>query len=159
MSVLAATIEKDLQSKIKEHLPAAVGEELQKVLEKAKSDEAELERCKKASTEDDKELFKRKMQIEELSKKLSLHVELSVRENAIKKREDNIEMEVLRLKLEFAEARLKTVEGLVQTVFKNPQKVTTIDETGSYPVASGGPNSYATTVSANKKTIISEDEV
>lgn len=153
---LEKSITEDLQKKINEHLPQAVGEELRKVLEKAKEDSGLVETLQNDKKYLDSCLSEKRKEIDELRGQLSKHQELGKREEAVKKREDALEISDLRLKLQFTQDRQAAIEGLVGTVFRNPQKVVSISETSSTSIPNN--TGYSSNASGNKFTTITETD-
>lgn len=141
-----------LKSKISEHIPEAVGMELNKVLTKAKEDSDKVEEQQKKIDQLIKENSEKNVEISNLRNQLSKHDELDKREKDLKNNEDNFTVKTAQLYQKVAEDKLQTILGLVSTVFKEPRKVTSINEYNNrnYTDQSGR---YVTDTNNGNKTI------
>lgn len=105
---------KDLNEAISKNLPAAVGTELRKRLEKAEADEKDLARYKEMYPQREKELAEARA---ELTKWHNSEVALRAQEAAVAVREKEIQK--LELTAQFEKEKADLVRGMFNTVFMN----------------------------------------
>jgi len=157
------SLELQLKEVIEKNLPKQVGETLQKRLEELER----VERDYKTKVEVEKNLRK---EIDELNERLKSQEELQVwrvqlwdKESKLEERERNLEIELLKVKLEESNKRADTSKELVSLVFKNSTyKYSEFnkDQVLASPVLGSHGNTYYPTTYdlASSKTITKEQE-
>lgn len=116
---------------LRDQLPAALGEELRKVLDQAKEDAERVKRLERVETERDN--FARRIIATE-----ALEKELSAKQVNLEQRERNIELreKLIELKEEHCKQRVGDLHGVVLAVFANSRFK--YSESGQVPVVRNG---------------------
>lgn len=147
-------MEQEIKDIIAKNLPHHVGEVLKVRLAKADADAYEVERLESQLTEREESIRKLTILNRELSVKVLSEEALTGREKAVEDRERNLEIEILKLKLEESERRNSIGTQLVQMVFKSPvyrkhvenMTFSNYDSQGRYNVAGAVPTDVTETV-------------
>lgn len=137
-------IQKDIAVIIEQHLPKQLGDTLQKRFTELEAKEKELEKVQarllyleqQARGQDSINIQKGKLRDEQ--------EKIIARETAVTKREHDLDLEILKIKLEESEKRGAVSKELVMIVFKNPTFKTVEQHFGSenIPVNTSGGGSY-----------------
>lgn len=127
----------DIQQQIKNHLPAQVGDMLRSELDALKVAREDVTRLMAEIQSDQTRRAELKKQVDDLTKVVAQHDEISKRLLELNAKE--VRQELNDLKLAQAELRIKDLKEITQTVFRSP--VFTQSVSGSVPVpVAGGTN-------------------
>jgi hypothetical protein len=110
----------EIKDIIAKNLPAQVGEALQKELAKIPELEKKLEVCEAARKAGIARISELDADLAALRAKEKWDTDLTYREQEVDKRERNLELALMKVRVEEAEKRTTEFHGLVQTVFKSP---------------------------------------
>jgi uncharacterized protein involved in exopolysaccharide biosynthesis len=142
-------MEKELKEIIDKNLPAQVGERLQSRLAeipKLESEKASIQGRVDGLT---KELVSVNQQVQVLKHLNGKEQEIAAKELEVNEGLRNQEIDILKVRLEESEKRVKEMHGLVMTVFKSPvyrksymnDLYSTYNAQGQYETTGGTPNS------------------
>jgi len=132
---------------IEKNLPSTTANVLKQYLAEAEEMKLELAHLRKA----DEQLREKNRLIEkdnqDLRRQLELAGNVKEQKEQVEKRTREMEVEMLKVKLEESNKRAEVVTGLVDTVFRN--RVLTIEKTRNYPTHT----EYGTTYDSETETI------
>lgn len=152
------SIEQRIKDALAKHLPQALGEELQKRLNKADEDAVEVARL--TAHLDQAKLRNTALdgRISKLQEDMDKHLALAAREAAVAKREHDADLAELRVKLAAAEGSQMFAQNLAMGLVRNTEYRQSVfhSESTSVPVA-GGPGQYPTTMAGNRQETVSTE--
>lgn len=113
-------MEKEIKDIIAKNLPQHVGEIIRERLNKADEDAAQVDKLYKTLAQKEATLSDLSIENAKLVSMLDKQIDIKDREKAVEERERNLEIEMLKLKLEESEKRNIIGTQLVDTVFRSP---------------------------------------
>lgn len=119
-------LELKLQNAIKESLPQQVGEELKKVLEKAKKDEEDLKIARNSIICLEADVKSLKTEIEKYQKFDNRNAVLDAREKEINEKERSLKIEELEYKLNSEKEKTEFTKGVALGLVRNTEYRKTI---------------------------------
>lgn len=141
-------MELEIQKIIAENLPEQVGVVLRKKLERAENDAHDNIVLRESLEKKDKEITHLKNVVEDLRDKISKYVDLKQWSEELEKRQRDMDIEILKLKLEESEKRGLIGERFVEQIFRSPiyrKHVESITH-GSYDAAGRYSTTHSTPV-------------
>ena len=121
-------LNEELSSLIAKHLPQATGEVLRTRLEQADRDAADLRTSRQLLDAKIKECESYKTRCNKVEQELAAHPKLSEREAALTKREQALELELLRHKVNTQDDVILTLKGVMMGLVRNTEFRQTIHE-------------------------------
>lgn len=106
---------------IREQLPEAVGKELQEVLKKGEEYKLQVSKLEAQNNALQTEINANKELLKELLFLKSKKIQLEADTEAVRKRENQFEVEILKTKLLLTEQKCQEIHNLADTVFRNPK--------------------------------------
>lgn len=141
-------MELEIQKIIAEHLPEQVGAVLKKKLQRADDDAHDIIVLRENLLKKDQQLSHQNEVIADLRSKIIKASELESWEQELNKRQRDMEIEILKLKLEEAEKRNSIGERFVEQIFRSPvyrKRVESITH-GSYDAAGRYSTTHSTPI-------------
>lgn len=127
-----------IQEVVRKNLPAEVGEQLKQFMKEAEARAYDLKTAVKQCDDLAKKLADASAQIINLTSQLNTAGDLAKREKEVTARENKLEVTMAQAEARSAERALNSVQGLVETVFRNPRIVRTHSDEESVPVVVNG---------------------
>jgi hypothetical protein len=112
-------LKEKISKAIKDSMPEQVGKELRQLLTEAEQAKTELVYAKEANKKAVSKIASLESTIKEMTDELSLHEELTIRENEISKRERHAAIIELTTKLEESEKRADMVQAFTSSLVRN----------------------------------------
>ncbi len=142
-------MEQEIKDIIAKNMPEQVGAILKQKLEKADNDAHDIEVLRDRLDERFNEIVSLKRQVEDLKSRIKDEMNIEAWTQTLKDREANLELEILKIRLEEAEKRNSIGERLVEQVFRSPvyRKYVESREHGSYDAAGRYSVTHSTPIS------------